>query len=406
MAPTVEIFSQGEEVVTGQIVDSNAAWLSQRLLQMGFKVTRHTAVGDNLNDLTALLQEIAARADCCICTGGLGPTSDDLTAEAVAQAFALPLEFDSEAYRQIRRFFDLRNRIIPEINRKQAMLPHGALRLDNLWGTAPGFALQAGRCRFAFAPGVPYEMRQMFDAHIAPLLAANFSLRPSTLVTIKTVGIGESDIQQRIAAMDIPAGVQLGFRAGSDDVQTKLLFPPDYPSDGMHLLAAEVAACIGNAVFAVDVDGSMPGDMAAAVDALLQGQSVAVAETASGGMLAAKCSAYPWLVEAVYADNVERLCRKLAVDNRAEAIAETAVRLAQALRERSGADVALVQLYDGDRDALDDKDRSLSLCHALASADGAAQGASQTGGPLKRKQNQAALLSLDFLRRCLDRQQG
>ena len=91
MNPTLEIFSQGEEVVTGQTVDTNAAWLSEQVVTLGFTVTRHTAVGDKLDDLVTLLREISTRADCCICTGGLGPTSDDLTAEAVAKAFDLPL---------------------------------------------------------------------------------------------------------------------------------------------------------------------------------------------------------------------------------------------------------------------------------------------------------------------------
>lgn len=401
LQPTVEIFSQGEEVVTGQTIDSNAAWLSQRLMQMGFRVTRHTAVGDKLDDLIALLKEIATRADCCICTGGLGPTCDDLTAEAVSRAFGLPLQFDAEAYRQIERFFALRNRVMPEVNRKQALLPQGALRLDNAWGTAPGFALQADRCRFAFAPGVPFEMRRMFDAHIAPLLSAKFSLRPSTLATIKTVGIGESDIQQRLADIGIPRGVRLGFRAGTDDVQTKLLFPHNFPGAEIRRLVAEVAASIGGAVFAVDFEGSNPGDLAAAVGILLRSQTLAVAETASGGALAAKCSAYPWLQEALYAGSVETLCRKLGMEKREESALETAQRLAQALRDSSGADLALVQLHGGDNEALHDQDRNITLYHALAVADGVNQGTATVGGAFKRKQNQSALLALDFLRRCL-----
>lgn len=402
LQPTVEIFSQGEEVITGQTVDSNAAWLSQRLVQMGFKVTRHTAVGDNLHDLAELLKEIAARADCCICTGGLGPTSDDLTAEAVAHAFALPLEFDAEAYRQIEQFFAVRNRVMPGINRKQALLPQGSQRLDNAWGTAPGFALQAGRCRFAFAPGVPNEMRKMFETHIAPILKTNFSLRPSTLVTIKSVGIGESDIQQRIADVVIPDGVQLGFRAGMEDVQTKLLFPPGYSVEGMQALAAEAASRIGKAVFAVDFSGSPQSfDLAAVVDVLLQERSLAVAEMVSQGLIAAKCCGYPWLRESLYADSVGRLCSKLGVDSRDASIPETAQYLAQALLASSGADFALLQLYGGAAEALHDKDKSISLHHVLASADGVKQGTLTLGGPLKRKQNQAALLALDFLRKYL-----
>ncbi|MGR9015000.1 MAG: competence/damage-inducible protein A, partial [Gammaproteobacteria bacterium] len=188
MNPILEIFSQGEEVVTGQIVDTNAAWLSEQVVNMGFTVTRHTAVGDKLDDLVDLLKEISIRADCCICTGGLGPTSDDLTAEAVAQASGMPLEFDAVAFEQIRRFFTLRNRSMPESNRKQAMFPKGAERIDNVWGTAPGFSLQIGRCWFAFVPGVPTEMRHLFLESIRHRLASRFLLRPDKLFTIRTFG--------------------------------------------------------------------------------------------------------------------------------------------------------------------------------------------------------------------------
>ncbi len=146
---TVEIFSQGEELVTGQTLDTNAGWLSRRLVQMGFTVTRHTTVGDKLDDLVGLLKEVSVRADCCICTGGLGPTIDDLTAEAVAIAFDRALQFDPVAYQQISAYFKHRNRPMAESNRKQALLPQDSERLDNDWGTAPGFSLQQGRCWFS-----------------------------------------------------------------------------------------------------------------------------------------------------------------------------------------------------------------------------------------------------------------
>jgi nicotinamide-nucleotide amidase len=403
MPPKAEIFSQGEEIVTGQTIDDNAAWLSQRLVEMGFQVIRHTAVGDNLSDLAGLLQEIAVRADCCICTGGLGPTLDDLTAEAVVKAFRLPLQFDVEACRQIEGYFAARGRIMPEVNRKQALLPQGALRLDNDWGTAPGFALQAQRCWFAFAPGVPYEMRQMFEEKIRPQLEQRFVLQPCLLATIKTVGIGESDIQQRLGQITIPAAVRLGFRARRDEVQTKLLFPHDFPTEERLDLVAAAAEHIGDAVFAVDYSGSDSVDLAAAVDALMSatGQSLAVAETASQGLIAAKCANYDWLLESRCANTAQRLCRLLGVDDFSGIETETESSLANALRAGSGADLALLQLYAGDRGALHDKDKSIILHHVLAHDGGVSTGTASTVGPLARKQNQAALLALDFLRRYL-----
>ena len=403
MNPTLEIFSQGEEVVTGQTVDTNAAWLSERVVAMGFTVTRHTAVGDKLDDLIALLREISGRADCCICTGGLGPTSDDLTAEAVANAFDLPLAFDAVALERIKRFFTLRNRVMPEANRKQAMFPKGAERIDNGWGTAPGFSLQAGRCWFAFVPGVPFEMRHLFLETIQPTLASRFLLQPEKLITLKTLGMGESTIQERISTIEIPAQVQLGFRAGPDDVQTKLLFPHDYPEAAASVLVDKIAAELGDHVFAIDGLGQAGGDLAFTVDQLMTAgkYTLAVVETASQGLLAAKCIGSSWLLEARYEQSLERLGQKLAVSVNVDDLIASAQVIAGEIRQTGSADFVLVQLYAGDNQTFHDKDRSIILYNVLLTGDGFHQTSHSVAGPIKRKQNQAALLSLDLLRRYL-----
>lgn len=407
MNPILEIFSQGEEVVTGQIVDTNAAWLSERAVAMGFTVARHTAVGDKLDDLIALLREIAQRADCCLCTGGLGPTSDDLTAEAVAKAFGLPLEFDGIAFEQIQRFFVRRNRVMPESNRKQAMFPKGAERIDNAWGTAPGFSLQAGRCWFAFVPGVPSEMRHLFLESIQPTLARRFLLRPGTLVSIKTLGIGESSIQQLIGGVEIPAQVQLGFRASPDDVQTKLLFPHDYPEADMAALVSKVTGQLGDHVFAIDGFGRAGGDLAFVVDQLMTAgkYTLAVVETASQGLLAAKCIGADWLLETRYEQSLERLCQKLAVTVNINDFPATAQAVANEIQKTCTADFVLVQLTSGDKQAFHDKDQAINLHNALLTKDGFFQTTRSVAGSIERKQNQAALLALDFLRRYLQQKE-
>jgi nicotinamide-nucleotide amidase len=403
MNPTLEVFSQGEEIVTGQTVDTNAAWLAQQAVQMGFTVTRHTAVGDNLNDLIELLREIARRADCCICTGGLGPTSDDLTAEAVARAFGLTLEFDEIAFAQIKRFFDNRNRPMPESNRKQAMLPEGSERIDNEWGTAPGFSLKHGRCWFAFIPGVPFEMRHLFLEKIRPTLASCFSLQPGRLVTIRTVGIGESDIQQRIATITIPEQVQLGFRAGIDDVQTKLLFPYGYSETAMALLVSSIIEQLGNAVFGIDGLSEAAGDLVAVIDRLMQAgrHTLTVIETASQGLLAAKCIGMPWLLGTLFDRSLDSLAQRFAVPAHHDDLMATAKEIADAMKKSGGGDFALVQLYTGDDDTFHDKDQPIVLYNVLLTEDGFYQSTQTVAGPIKRKQNQAALLALDLLRRYL-----
>jgi competence/damage-inducible protein CinA-like protein len=401
MNPTLEIFSQGEEVVTGQTVDTNAAWLSERVVAMGYTVTRHTAVGDKLDDLIGLLKEISNRADCCICTGGLGPTSDDLTSEAVAKAFGLPLEFDAIAFEQIQGFFERRNRVMPESNRKQAMFPKGAVRIDNAWGTAPGFSLQAGRCWFAFVPGVPTEMRHLFLESIQPTLDSRFELRPDKLIALRTFGLGESVIQQRISTLEVPAQVQLGFRAGSDDVQTKLLFPHGYPEAALTELVDKVAGLLGDHVFAIDGAGQVSGDLVFTVDQLMTAgkHTLAVVETASQGLLAAKCIGADWLLETRYERSLERLCQKLGVP--LVDLSTTALDIASEIQKTGTADFVLVQLHFGDKPTFHDKELAITLYNTLLTKDGFFQTTGSVAGPIERKQNQAALLALDLLRRYL-----
>jgi competence/damage-inducible protein CinA-like protein len=404
MNPLLEIFSQGEEITRGQIADTNAAWLSQQSVQLGFTLTRHTAVGDKLDDLVALLQEIAQRADCCLCTGGLGPTSDDLTAEAVAKAFDLPLLFDGIAFAQIKQFYANRNRTMPDANIKQAMLPQGAERLDNTLGTAPGFALKYQRCWFVFMPGVPSEMKQMYLEKILPVLPDRFALQPGRLLTLKTIGMGESAIQEYIAAIPIPPDVQLGFRA-AEDVQIKLLFPFAYPETAMRCLVDEIAGQLGDCVYAIDGLGEETGDLVATIDKLMtQGRhNLAVLETASQGLLAAKCIGTEWLVSASYEQSLNRLKEKFDIVDASDDVAMIAKTVAGQLQQQRGVDFVLIQLHTEDRCTLYDKDKPIVVHSFLFSGDQCHHATHSIAGTIQRKQKQAALMSLDTLRRYLKR---
>ncbi|SJM91381.1 competence/damage-inducible protein A [Crenothrix polyspora] len=400
MNPLLEIFSQGEEIIRGQITDTNATWLSQHSVQLGFNVVRHTAVGDKLADLVLLLQEIAQRADCCLCTGGLGPTTDDLTAEAVAKAFNLPLLFDDTAYAQIKQFFAHRGRAMPESNSKQAWLPTGAERLDNDMGTAPGFAVKFQRCWFAFMPGVPSEMQHMYLAKILPSLTGRFQLHPARLITLKTIGMGESAIQECIAGVTIPHDVQLGFRA-AEDVQVKLLFPFAYSELMLRQLVADIAECLAACVYAIDGLGEESGDLVATLDKLMLsgGHRLAVLETASQGLLAAKCLGMEWLLSASYIQSLPRVATQFSLVPMTDDIIAFAKIIARHLQQQQGADFALVQLYAEQRDILCDKNQSIIVHTVLLAGDMYQHETHSIGGTLQRKQKQAALMSLDVLRR-------
>jgi competence/damage-inducible protein CinA-like protein len=397
--PILEIFSQGEEVVSGQIVDTNAAWLAENAVRLGFNVSRHTAVGDKLNDLMALLNAIAERADCCICTGGLGPTSDDLTAQAVAQAFNKPLFFDEIAYAQMSHYFQIRNRSMPESNRKQAFLPENAERIDNDFGTAPGFSLRHKRCWFVFLPGVPSEMRPMFLEKVQPALKSRFALKPGRLVTLRTMGIGESDIQQRLQSLVVDPQVQLGFRANGNEVQVKLLFTAEFPETACERLIAEIHASLGAHVFNIDRSDDLSGDLIAVIDQLMAAgeHKLAVIETASQGLLAAKCNGRPWLQAACF----EQALLTSVLGFSADQLFETAKALALEKQPRSEADLLLIQLFAESYQHYCDKSQSITVVSYLLARAGQCQTIHTIAGPANHKQNQAAMLGLDLVRRYL-----
>lgn len=400
--PIAEIFSQGEEVVRGQVTDTNASWLSQELVQIGFMVSRHTAVGDKLADLISVLIEVSQRADFCICTGGLGPTVDDLTAEAVAKAFNCPLQLDTVALAQIEHYFANRKRKMADINRKQAYLPKGAIRIDNAWGTAPGFALQYQRCWFVFVPGVPQEMKQLFNEHIKADLQQRFKLKIDKLITIRTVGTGESELQQKLNDFDLPVNVQLSFRAATDEVQTKLLFPANVDVSMMNDCVNQLTEIIGDSVYAVDESGKSSSSLMSVINQLMNQKeyTLAVIETASCGLIAAKSITLDGLQQSRTIHNVNSFLNELNI-TKADSVEETAIAISKAIKQKYNSALVLVQMCSGDKKQFQDKESSLTLYNVLLTPHGVYQNDSIISGPLMRKQNQAAIRSLDLLRRVL-----
>ncbi len=399
--PMVEIFSQGEEVITGQVADTNAAWLSSQLVAMGFNVSRHTAVGDQLDALVNLLKEIASRADCCFCTGGLGPTTDDLTREAVAIAFDAPLYFDEATLNNIQRFFQQRGKGMAEVNRQQAFFPQGATQIDNLWGTAPAFSFKFQRCLFIFLPGVPYEMRHLFNEKIKAQLQLSFSLTPQSLITIKTFGIGESELQVILNTLTLPDFVKIGFRATTDEVQVKLLFNEGVSTHDKKILLQQITAKIGDAVFAVDGLENKAGNLVDVVSTILEEnqQTLAIIETVSQGLFAAKCVGQPWLLSSSFCANFETLKQQWQLETEA-GLSVIAKQLAQKLQQQSGADFALVQLYN-ECNTFGNENHSYLLYNTLQTPQGIYQQIQTLNGSLKNQQNRAAMLGFDLLCRYL-----
>ncbi len=220
-----EILATGDEIRSGALVDSNSAFISERLEESGIEVVRHTCVGDDLPLMVAALREIGNRADMAVVTGGLGPTSDDLTAEAAARAAGVGLTFSPTAFENVESFFKAFNRPMTESNRKQALLPEGSKLLVNPVGTAPGFSLKIERCLFFFLPGVPYEMRRMLAEHVIPemLCLQGDAALHIRVKTITTFGLPESLAGEKVAGVEAAfPGIKLGLRANFPQIQVKL----------------------------------------------------------------------------------------------------------------------------------------------------------------------------------------
>jgi molybdopterin-biosynthesis enzyme MoeA-like protein len=291
-----------------------------------------------------------------------------------------------------------------DTNRKQACFPKGAMRLDNAWGTAPGFALQHKRCWFVFVPGVPTEMRHMFNDHIQTELEKRFVLQADKLITIKTSGIGESDLQQKLNDFCLPECVQLGFRAAPDEVQTKVLFPADTADSVIQDCIKRLAQKIGNPVFAIDQPNDLPSDLISVIAKLMieNKQTLSVLETVSQGLISAKCIGQDWLKDASYKQSNNQFIAELGI-NQLDDLAKTAEAIANKLKQNRDTDLILVQLYQGDKEKLDDKQKSIVIYNVLLTPSGTYQETRTVTGPIKRKQHQAAIRALDLLRRYLQK---
>lgn len=220
------MLSTGDEVLHGQIVDTNAAWLADVLFQNGLPMSSRSTVGDSLSSLVETLQARSEVADVLIVNGGLGPTSDDLSALAAAKASGVELVLHQAWLDNIEAWFASRGRVMAASNRKQAEIPANAEMLDNPVGTACGFALRLNRCWIFFTPGVPSEFKVMVEQQILPRLKQQFDLpEPPLCLRVTTFGRGESDIAAELEPLALPEGVVMGYRSSMPIIEIKLTGP-------------------------------------------------------------------------------------------------------------------------------------------------------------------------------------
>jgi len=359
----VVILSTGDELTTGKIADTNAQWLADRCVSLGLEVAGTLVVGDHRDRITWAWERAFELGDLVVCTGGLGPTVDDLTTETVAALLGEELRFDEASAQRIRSFFDRIGRTMSQNNLRQAQFPNSAVILDNPLGTAPGYRITCERDvvplggrptratrHLVVMPGVPREMKPMFDDQVAPWIRG---LRGSDEVavvrTFQTFGMSESALDEAVNALIAPGEARIGFRASFPQISAKLLVRgrPGEAERRADELADRVRTALGPVVF-----GEGETNMETVVgDALrARGAKVAVAESCSGGLVGHRltevpgCSAY-FVADYVCYTNAAKIdvlgVSRETLDRHGAVSEETAREMAEGARRRSGADVAV-----------------------------------------------------------------
>jgi nicotinamide-nucleotide amidase len=219
-----ELLTIGDEILFGQIVDTNSQWMSVELSNAGIKVIRKTSVGDLEEEILTALSEAELRADIILITGGLGPTSDDLTKPCLAKYFNCEMKINEEALKEVEAFFKSRGREISEINRQQAALPVCCEKITNAMGTAPGMWFERNGKVFVSMPGVPHEMKRMMTDIIIPKLQQTFETPAIHHRIIRTSGIGESFLAEKISSWEksLPPHIKLAYLPSLSEVKLRL----------------------------------------------------------------------------------------------------------------------------------------------------------------------------------------
>ncbi len=283
----VEILSTGDEIRSGAVADTNAAHIARALEEAGISVIRHGCVGDDKPVLTRIIEEISHRADIALVTGGLGPTMDDITAKAAADAAGVELLPDEKALEMIESFFKFRKKRASPSNKKQALLPDGSVPIYNPVGTAPGFFLKINQCTFFFMPGVPFEMKKMLkDAVIPKIIDLMGTTSIYSVKTISTYGLPESEVNERCRkfASAFP-GLTLGLRAVFPEIHVKLYGHDENP-DSLSRKMDDAIQWIRDrmGIYLLSSEGH---SMETVVGRLLteRRQTLAVAESCTGGLI-------------------------------------------------------------------------------------------------------------------------
>jgi nicotinamide-nucleotide amidase len=291
-----EIVTIGSELLLGHTIDTNASYLARKLNLIGLHIAFHTTVGDNHVQIRDVLSQALKRADLVITTGGLGPTQDDLTREAIADLIGVSLAFKQELMDHIESIFRRLGYRMPENNKRQAFIPAGAIPIPNEIGTAPGFIVEKGSRLIIALPGVPKELKYILNKEVLPYLRKRFRLDGELLTSrvLKVTGMGESKVDCQIKDLiDTTTNPSVGILASPGDISIRITAYAKSAEEAQHLIRPveeEIRSRLGTSIYGVD-DDTLEGVVINLLNK--RGDTLSVLETFSGGELTARLQRSP-----------------------------------------------------------------------------------------------------------------
>lgn len=404
----VEVLAVGTELLLGQIVNGNAADIGARLAAAGLDHYRQGVVGDNVARITSAIAEAVERADALIVTGGIGPTQDDLTREAICAAAGVPMDFDADYAEHLGRLWAARGREMPAANLRQAEHPRGAALIPNPKGTAPGLRLRVGGCWVFALPGVPQEMLPMVDEHVIPFLLGEAGDEGGVLIShvLRTWGESESRISELVADLyHATTNPTLAFLASGGEIKLRLTARAATPEAAAALITpvdAEIRRRLGRLVFATGADTIERIVLRLCAE---RGWTLATAESATGGLVAAALTSVPGSSDVmrggVVAYHAEVKTGLLGVgaeviDRHGIVSAETALAMAAGARRALGADVAVAVTGSAGPEPLEEPAGTMAI--AVETPEGARTRVSRWPGDRERIRVYTTTAALHLLR--------
>jgi len=407
---TAAVLCIGTELTRGELLNSNATWLAESLTRLGLEVTAVDCVDDDRERIEGYLRRLSAEHQVVVCTGGLGPTTDDITTECAARVAGVALVRDEASLEHIKQL--LRRYGRPELaasNAKQADFPAGARVLPNPNGSAPGFGVKLGACAAYFMPGVPSEMKAMFDNSIAPEVAGLVGEARHQIV-LRCFGLPESEVNDRLAGVEAQYGVVIGYRASLPEIEVKVLARAatgDAALDLAQRAAADVRGRLGDYIYGEGF-GSLPEHVGSSL--AQRGLTLAIAESCTGGLAAELLTRIPGSSRyflggvVVYANSAKTALLGVPAELIAAhgaVSAEVARAMAEGVRARLGADLGLAFTGVAGPDGGTEQ-KPVGLVHwALARATGTEQRERVFFGGRLDVRRRAAFAGFDLIRRSL-----